>query len=373
MLKLNGCNVDVAAAVVNKTDGNTSTLTGMECKLLAYLAERPGQAVSKQVLLTEVWGYREGLRTRAVDSCVVRLRQKIEQDASEPDHLITVYGQGYRLDLPNGRSAHGHTLQRSLAKGGGLELFAATNQDGAQVAILFGPEEVLQDVVVLHDIIDHPLVPKRVAGEPNDGWIALGCPIRCTLVEIWDRLATNDVVFPYEAGAFVGLQMMDLLVHCQSLIDPRDGGPLSMGDFSWSCMWVNQDGGISYVGWGSTLGAPLSSGSAHRHEQAPEVGWGHRPDASSDMAACLQLFDATPIEERHAPPALTRILSGQPLPEDAEVAQLLLPMKAAIKAPRGARPSSMRDVRECYRAVWGALGLTVDEASWTKALSATLA
>lgn len=72
-------------------------LTLMEANLLRYLIEREGQVASRQKLLEEVWGVREDTDTRAIDNFVVRLRRYIEDDPSQPRHLLTVRGVGYRF------------------------------------------------------------------------------------------------------------------------------------------------------------------------------------------------------------------------------------------------------------------------------------
>jgi DNA-binding response OmpR family regulator len=72
-------------------------LTLMEANLLRYLIEREGQVASRQKLLEEVWGVREDTDTRAIDNFVVRLRKYIEEDPSQPKHLLTVRGVGYRF------------------------------------------------------------------------------------------------------------------------------------------------------------------------------------------------------------------------------------------------------------------------------------
>jgi len=75
-------------------------LTTKEAQLLAYLAARPHQDVSREQLLTEVWGYRCVGTTRAVDHTVRRLRAKVEAQPDEPAHIMTVYGHGYRFEPP---------------------------------------------------------------------------------------------------------------------------------------------------------------------------------------------------------------------------------------------------------------------------------
>jgi DNA-binding response OmpR family regulator len=72
-------------------------LTLMEADLLRYLTEREGQIVSRKQILEEVWRVHEDTDTRAIDNFIVRLRRYIEDDPSDPQHLITVRGIGYRF------------------------------------------------------------------------------------------------------------------------------------------------------------------------------------------------------------------------------------------------------------------------------------
>ena len=78
----------------------TTRLTVMEADLLRYLTLRAGQIVSRKQILEEVWRVREDTDTRAIDNFIVRLRRYIEDDPSNPVHLTTVRGVGYRF-LPN--------------------------------------------------------------------------------------------------------------------------------------------------------------------------------------------------------------------------------------------------------------------------------
>jgi DNA-binding response OmpR family regulator len=75
----------------------TTHLTLMEADLLRYLTEREGQIVSRKQILEEVWRVHEDTDTRAIDNFVVRLRRYIEDDPSDPQHLVTVRGVGYRF------------------------------------------------------------------------------------------------------------------------------------------------------------------------------------------------------------------------------------------------------------------------------------
>jgi DNA-binding response OmpR family regulator len=77
-------------------------LTHREFSLLKYLAERPGQVVSRDDLLRDVWEYPDPGITRAVDHAVNRLRSKIEPDPQQPRYIHTAVGSGY-LMTPEGR------------------------------------------------------------------------------------------------------------------------------------------------------------------------------------------------------------------------------------------------------------------------------
>jgi DNA-binding response OmpR family regulator len=72
-------------------------LTPREFHILRYFADRPNQIVSRDALLSHVWGYAEASLTRTVDTHMARLRQKIETTPADPRHLITVHRAGYKF------------------------------------------------------------------------------------------------------------------------------------------------------------------------------------------------------------------------------------------------------------------------------------
>jgi DNA-binding response OmpR family regulator len=80
-----------------RTKDTTIQLTLMEAKLLRHLIRSNGRTVSRKSILEDVWGLREDTDTRAIDNFIVRLRRYIEEDPSEPQHLLTVRGIGYRF------------------------------------------------------------------------------------------------------------------------------------------------------------------------------------------------------------------------------------------------------------------------------------
>ncbi|MDX2456412.1 MAG: response regulator transcription factor [Gammaproteobacteria bacterium] len=77
----------------------TLTFTHREMEVLQYLGANPERPVSREELLTKVWGYAKDLHleTRTVDIHIAKLRRKIETNPAEPQFLVTVRGAGYRL------------------------------------------------------------------------------------------------------------------------------------------------------------------------------------------------------------------------------------------------------------------------------------
>ena len=78
-------------------EGHVVPLSAREFQLLAYFVERPGETLSREVLLREVWGYDATPSTRTVDVHVAWLRQKLEKDPKDPQLIRTVVGLGYRF------------------------------------------------------------------------------------------------------------------------------------------------------------------------------------------------------------------------------------------------------------------------------------
>jgi DNA-binding response OmpR family regulator len=77
-------------------NGERIELTPKEFAVLRYLASHSSEVVRRDALLAEVWGYEADVTTRTVDNHVAALRAKLEVDARNPRHLITVHGVGYK-------------------------------------------------------------------------------------------------------------------------------------------------------------------------------------------------------------------------------------------------------------------------------------
>lgn len=85
-------------ALRGKRGKETIELTPRELKVLSVLFRERGNAVSRELLLNEVWGVDYYGTTRTLDQLIVKLRQKIEDVPGEPRHLLTVHTLGYRLE-----------------------------------------------------------------------------------------------------------------------------------------------------------------------------------------------------------------------------------------------------------------------------------
>jgi DNA-binding response OmpR family regulator len=90
--------VDAAARRATR-DGQELALTVRELDLLTFLLSNPGRAFTREQLMREVWGWTFGDQS-TVTVHVRRLREKVEQDPTNPSLIQTVWGIGYRLELP---------------------------------------------------------------------------------------------------------------------------------------------------------------------------------------------------------------------------------------------------------------------------------
>ena len=82
-----------------KRGKHVEELTAKELKLLQLFHAHPGEVLSRDRLLNEVWGYKYYGTTRTLDQVIVQLRKKLGDNGGEPKHLLTVHGVGYKLAL----------------------------------------------------------------------------------------------------------------------------------------------------------------------------------------------------------------------------------------------------------------------------------
>jgi DNA-binding response OmpR family regulator len=80
-----------------RRNGAPVEMTRKEFAILRFLASRAGEVVTRDDLLNEVWGYESYPSSRTVDNHVAGLRAKLERDASQPEHIKTVHGVGYKF------------------------------------------------------------------------------------------------------------------------------------------------------------------------------------------------------------------------------------------------------------------------------------
>jgi len=88
--------IDLAGTAVKRAGVDVS-LSQKEFELLQYLVRHSGTTISRSRLLKEIWGYTPEAESRTVEVHMAALRQKLEEDAKEPVHLITIRGLGYKF------------------------------------------------------------------------------------------------------------------------------------------------------------------------------------------------------------------------------------------------------------------------------------
>lgn len=90
------CEVDFSKMTIRR-NGKPVVITAHEFKLLKFFTDNAETVLTRDVLLNEVWGYNFYPTTRTVDNQILKLRQKLEPDPTNPKHLLTIYGAGYKF------------------------------------------------------------------------------------------------------------------------------------------------------------------------------------------------------------------------------------------------------------------------------------
>lgn len=99
----NNSTIKIGRLEINFTSYNASEhdepvqLSHKEFEIIHFLWKKRNSTVSRDELLTEIWGYDESPTTRTVDNFILKLRQKIEKDPNHPQIILTVHGIGYKL------------------------------------------------------------------------------------------------------------------------------------------------------------------------------------------------------------------------------------------------------------------------------------
>jgi DNA-binding response OmpR family regulator len=94
--RFHDCEIDFQKMTAQR-GGLSVGLTSHEFKLLKFFTDHPEKVLSRELLLNEVWGYNSYPTTRTVDNQILKLRQKLEPDPANPQHLLTIYGAGYKF------------------------------------------------------------------------------------------------------------------------------------------------------------------------------------------------------------------------------------------------------------------------------------
>jgi len=92
--------VDLERREIRRNNHKPQPLSETECTLLGHLAANPGRAVSREEMLTRLWGLSGGgIETRTIDMHIARLRSKLAAatDGDDDEHIVTVRGKGYML------------------------------------------------------------------------------------------------------------------------------------------------------------------------------------------------------------------------------------------------------------------------------------
>lgn len=78
-------------------NGQAVDLTAKEYEILRLMIRHRGEVISRDRMLNEIWGYDAYPATRTVDTHIVKLRQKLEDNPAEPKHILSIYGEGYKF------------------------------------------------------------------------------------------------------------------------------------------------------------------------------------------------------------------------------------------------------------------------------------
>jgi two-component system alkaline phosphatase synthesis response regulator PhoP len=78
-------------------DGKLLDLTPKEFEIMRFFVRHHGEALTRERMLNEVWGYESYPTTRTVDTHILKLRQKLEPDPAKPRYILSIYGEGYKF------------------------------------------------------------------------------------------------------------------------------------------------------------------------------------------------------------------------------------------------------------------------------------
>jgi two-component system KDP operon response regulator KdpE len=96
LVKAGSLTIDLVRHIVKRGDEEVK-LTGIEYKLLAYLASHHDRVLTHQSILSQVWGPADADHTEYLRVYMRQLRKKLEDDPEQPQHILTEPGIGYRF------------------------------------------------------------------------------------------------------------------------------------------------------------------------------------------------------------------------------------------------------------------------------------
>ncbi len=96
-LEFGSWRIDFQSFLATGADGRKLELSPKEVGILRLFAARPGEVISRETFLEEVWGMPGSLETRTVDNFIRKLRQALEEHPSRPRHITSIRGAGYRF------------------------------------------------------------------------------------------------------------------------------------------------------------------------------------------------------------------------------------------------------------------------------------
>jgi len=101
--RLGNIEIDLPSHRVTK-NGAELSLTKKEYEILELLLSRPGEVITRDEFLNQLWGEDVYVTHRVIDTHMASLRKKLEDDPNNPEHILSVRGVGYRLDSNSSES-----------------------------------------------------------------------------------------------------------------------------------------------------------------------------------------------------------------------------------------------------------------------------
>jgi len=96
-IRIGNTEIDFNTLELSQEKGQVVRITPHEAALIQYLVDHKDRIVSRKELLMHVWGIDPEVETRTVDTFISRIRRYIEENPSDPRHIISIRGKGYRL------------------------------------------------------------------------------------------------------------------------------------------------------------------------------------------------------------------------------------------------------------------------------------